>query len=50
MTIESLALQGADRLVVVNDNNYPFSAGREPDRPDDTEFILLDAGALLAPP
>ena len=50
VTIESLALQGTDRLVVVNDNNFPFSTGREPDRPDDTEFILLDVGALLALP
>lgn len=50
VTIESLSVTGGNRLVVVNDNNYPFSAGREPDRPDDTEFILLDAGDLLAWP
>jgi len=28
-------------VAVVNDNNYPFSTGRNPGRPDDTEIILV---------
>jgi len=29
-------------LLVLNDNNYPFSAGRRPGlAPDDNEFILV---------
>jgi hypothetical protein len=27
---------------VINDNNYPFSAGRDPALPDDTEFVVLE--------
>lgn len=48
-TIESVAYLGDGRVVVANDNNLPFSAGRAPDRPDDTEFILLRIPALTAP-
>jgi hypothetical protein len=28
-------------LVVANDNNYPFSAGRRPGQPDDNELIQV---------
>jgi hypothetical protein len=31
---------------VINDNNYPFSAGRNPNLPDDDEFIVIRTGAL----
>ncbi|WP_114395156.1 esterase-like activity of phytase family protein [Oleisolibacter albus] len=48
-TIESVVFLGDGRVVVANDNNLPFSAGRAPDRPDDTEFILLRIPALTAP-
>ncbi|MEM6755925.1 MAG: esterase-like activity of phytase family protein [Planctomycetota bacterium] len=41
VTIESVALVDDRTLLVVNDNNYPFSTGRSPDRPDPTEFILI---------
>lgn len=42
VTIESVYPVDADTLLVVNDNNYPFSTGRRPeDTPDDTEFILV---------
>jgi hypothetical protein len=26
---------------VINDNNYPFSAGRNASQPDDSEFVVL---------
>lgn len=41
ITIESVYPLGSSRLLVANDNNYPFSTGRRPDQPDDNEFILL---------
>ncbi len=41
ITIESVYVVDAQTLLVVNDNNYPGSAGRRPDVPDDNEFILL---------
>lgn len=47
-TIESVEPAGADRVVVVNDNNFPFSAGRALDRADDTEFVLLRVPELLS--
>lgn len=41
-TIESIFPVDAETLLVLNDNNYPFGAGRRPGRaPDDNEFILL---------
>lgn len=47
-TIESVYPVGARTLLVINDNNYPFSSGRRPGlAPDDTEFILLRLPASL---
>jgi glycerophosphoryl diester phosphodiesterase len=45
-TIESVALLPNGRLLVVNDNNYPFGLGRKKagGRPDDTEWVVLDVG------
>jgi glycerophosphoryl diester phosphodiesterase len=40
-TIESVLPLKGHRLLVINDNNYPFSAGRNPTLPDDTEFVIL---------
>jgi len=40
-------ITSSKRLLVINDNNYPFSTGRNPNQPDNTEFILLN---LAAPP
>lgn len=40
-TIESVLPLDARTLLIVNDNNFPFSAGRRPGVPDDTEFILV---------
>lgn len=42
VTPECLTVLDAHTLLVANDNNYPFSAGRRPSRaPDDSEFIRL---------
>ncbi len=41
VTIESVWPVDADTLLVINDNNFPFSTGRRPGVPDDTEFILI---------
>lgn len=48
-TIESIAALEGGRLLIINDNNYPFSAGRNPTRPDDTEMIILSAPGLFSP-
>ena len=40
-TIESVIPLGARTLGVLNDNNYPFSAGRTPMQPDPNEFIII---------
>ena len=40
-----LALPGG-RLLVLNDNNYPMSTGRNPERPDDTEAIIVSSAVL----
>lgn len=37
----------ARTLGVLNDNNYPFSAGRTPGQPDNNEFILIRLDAPL---
>ncbi len=42
VTIESVYPIDSTTLLVINDNNYPFSTGRRPGlAPDDNEFILL---------
>lgn len=48
VTIENVDRVDETHIVVANDNNYPFSAGRHLDRADDNEFVLIEAGALLA--
>ncbi len=49
-TIESVLPLGDGRLLLLNDNNYPLSAGRNPDQPDDTEAIIVRTGALSPSP
>lgn len=44
---EGLAIVDATHIVVVNDNNFPYSSGRTIGRPDDNELVLLDIGDLL---
>jgi hypothetical protein len=46
-TIEDVAVVDADHIIVANDNNLPFSAGRHLARADDNEFILLRVPELL---
>lgn len=47
-SVESLEVLGGERLLIANDNNYPFSDGRwvGRDRPDDTELVIVRAPAL----
>jgi hypothetical protein len=44
-SVESLEVLEGERLLIANDNNYPGSDGRwvARDRPDDTEFIVVQA-------
>ncbi|WP_159712917.1 esterase-like activity of phytase family protein [Geminicoccus flavidas] len=46
-TIENVDVAGSGRIVVGNDNNLPFSAGRFVDRADANELILLEVGDFL---
>lgn len=48
VTIEDVDIVSATQIIVANDNNFPYSAGREPQKQDDNEFILLDVAELLA--
>ncbi|MBY0338664.1 MAG: esterase-like activity of phytase family protein [Acetobacteraceae bacterium] len=46
-TIENVAMVDADHIIVGNDNNLPFSAGRHLSRADDNELILLRVPEFL---
>jgi hypothetical protein len=46
-TIEDLALLDDRTVAVLNDNNFPFSNGRTPGKPDDNEFITVRLSAPL---
>lgn len=46
-TIEDVVMVSPTRIVVGNDNNLPYSAGRAPQRNDDNEFVLLEVPDLL---
>ncbi len=48
VTIENVDIVDERHIVVANDNNLPFSAGRSPNTADATEFVLLDVGNFLA--
>ena len=48
VTVENVDRVDEDTIVVANDNNYPFSVGREAGRADDNEFILLNVADFLA--
>ncbi|WP_013334556.1 PEP-CTERM sorting domain-containing protein [Gloeothece verrucosa] len=41
VTIEDVLIVDHQTLLVINDNNYPFSVGRTPGQPDNNEFILV---------
>jgi len=47
VTIEDVDVVDAEHIVVANDNNLPYSSGRQLGRNDDNEFILLHVPALL---
>lgn len=47
VTIEDVLALDNDRLLVINDNNYPGSAGREFGVADNNEFIVIDVAPLL---
>jgi len=47
VTPECLVVLDAQTLLVCNDNNYPFSTGRRPGVPDDSEFIRLRLARAL---
>ncbi|MFC0407400.1 esterase-like activity of phytase family protein [Roseomonas elaeocarpi] len=47
VTIENVAMVDADHIIVANDNNFPFSAGRRLTRADNNEFVLLRVSELL---
>ena len=44
---EGIAVVDSKHIVVVNDNNFPYSSGREIGKPDDNELTLLDISALM---
>ncbi|MEO1551857.1 MAG: hypothetical protein AAFR93_15730, partial [Pseudomonadota bacterium] len=48
VTIESVVRDGPGHILVGNDNNLPFSAGRSLGAPDATEMIRLSVPELLA--
>lgn len=48
VTIEAVAIIDAYTLIITNDNNYPFSKGRNPQQSDATEIIKLQLTKPLA--
>jgi hypothetical protein len=44
---EGLSVVDANHIVVVNDNNFPYSSGRTLGQPDDNELTLLNIQALV---
>jgi hypothetical protein len=47
VTIENVDVVDSQHIVVANDNNLPYSAGRKPKLQDDNELILLRVPELL---
>ncbi|MDK1384964.1 esterase-like activity of phytase family protein [Sinorhizobium sp. 8-89] len=47
VTIENVDRVDDAHIIVGNDNNLPFSAGRAIDKADDNEFVLLEVGEFL---
>jgi hypothetical protein len=44
---EGITLVDGRYVVLVNDNNFPYSSGRTIGKPDDNELMLLDVKALI---
>jgi len=49
-TIEDVLVLDNNTLLVVNDNNFPFSSGREFGAADNNEFIVIHTAPLLQKP
>ncbi|KAA8998112.1 esterase-like activity of phytase family protein [Affinibrenneria salicis] len=49
MTIENVDVVDDSHIIVGNDNNFPFSSSRLPNKADDNELILLEVKDLLRP-
>ncbi len=47
-TIENVDRIDATHVILANDNNFPFSVGREKGKADNDEFIVLDVADFLA--
>jgi glycerophosphoryl diester phosphodiesterase len=47
ITTEAVLPLGGRKLLIANDNNYPFSVGRNPVLPDDDEMVIVRAPALV---
>lgn len=47
VTIEDVDAVDAEHIVVANDNNLPYSSGRQLGKNDDNEFILLHVPELM---
>ncbi len=47
VTIENVDRLDETHIIVANDNNFPFSAGRALNRADDNEFVRLEVGEFL---
>jgi hypothetical protein len=47
VTIENVDRVDDTHIVVANDNNFPFSAGRQANKTDDNEFVLLSVPEFL---
>jgi hypothetical protein len=46
VTIEDVLPLDKERLLVINDNNFPFSVGRNPGVPDDDDFVVIRTAPL----
>lgn len=47
VTIENVDVVDGEHIIVANDNNLPYSSGRQIGKQDDNEFILLRVPELL---
>jgi len=48
VTIEDVEIVNRNTIAVLNDNNFPGTGGRAPDRPDENELILVRLDQPLA--
>jgi hypothetical protein len=46
VSVETVVSLGGDRLLMMNDNNFPGDAGRVPGKPDDVEAIVFRVPGL----